>query len=119
MATIILTRHGHVEGIDPPRFRGRTDFALTELGRKQAAATAGRISTGWTVDAVYTSPMGRCVATGQAIAAMAHVESHVLAPLNDIDYGEWQGRTYDDIRALSPELFKLWHDAPHLVRFPG
>jgi probable phosphoglycerate mutase len=63
--------------------------------------------------------MGRCVATGQAIAVMARVESRVLAALNDIDYGEWQGSTRDDVRALWPELFQLWHDAPHLVRFPG
>jgi len=119
MVTIVLTRHGHVEGIDPPRFRGRAELALTERGRRQVQATARRISAGWRVDAVYTSPMQRCIATGQAIAASAHVESRVLDPLNDIDYGDWQGRTHDEVRAASPELFKLWHDAPHLVRFPG
>jgi broad specificity phosphatase PhoE len=107
MATIVLTRHGHVEGIDPPRFRGRTELALTERGRKQVHATARRISTGWTIDAVYTSPMERCIATGQAIAAMASVEGRVLDLLNDIDYGDWQGRTHGEVRAMSPELFEL------------
>jgi broad specificity phosphatase PhoE len=33
MAKIIPTRHGHVAGIHPERFRGRMDLALTELGR--------------------------------------------------------------------------------------
>jgi hypothetical protein len=31
--TKILTRHGHVEGINPARLRGRTELPLTELGQ--------------------------------------------------------------------------------------
>ncbi len=38
---IILTRHGHVEGIEPRRFRGaRTDIPLTPLGIEQAKQMA-------------------------------------------------------------------------------
>lgn len=37
----------------------------------------------------------------------------------DLDYGFWQMRVQDEIRAEQPELFRLWHEAPHLVRFPG
>jgi len=40
MTKVILTRHGHVEGISPERFRGRTDVPLTELGTAQAEALA-------------------------------------------------------------------------------
>ncbi|MFZ0729784.1 MAG: histidine phosphatase family protein, partial [Methylovirgula sp.] len=65
---LILTRHGHVDGIDPERFRGRTDLPLTELGRGQVKAVAARIAALWTPAAIYTSPMSRCVATGDAIA---------------------------------------------------
>jgi broad specificity phosphatase PhoE len=38
MTKILLTRHGHVEGITPERFRGRQPLALTE----QAAARRKR-----------------------------------------------------------------------------
>src|SRR5215469_5664326 len=38
LTRIILVRHGHVEGIDPPRFRGREDLALTERGKAEAFA---------------------------------------------------------------------------------
>ena len=44
MTKIILTRHGHVEGIKPARFRGRTELPLTELGQAQAKAVAARIA---------------------------------------------------------------------------
>ena len=118
MTKIILTRHGHVEGINPERFRGRTELPLTELGRAQAKAVATRIAKTWNAAKVYTSPMGRCVATGQEIARACRVASEPIEALNDLDYGQWQWRTYDEVQAAWPELFAAWRTAPHLVRLP-
>jgi len=118
MTKLILTRHGHVEGINPERFRGRTELSLTELGRAQAKALAARIANTWNTAKVYTSPMGRSVATGQEIARACGVASEPMEALNDLDYGQWQWRTYDEVRATWPKLFVAWHTTPHLVRFP-
>jgi phosphoserine phosphatase len=119
MTKIILTRHGHVEGIEPPRFRGRTDLALTPLGERQAEAVAIRIAARWRPAAIYTSPLRRCRATADAIAASCGATSQVLDDLSDIDYGAWRWRTHDEAAAAAPDLFSLWFSAPHLVRFPG
>jgi broad specificity phosphatase PhoE len=119
MTKIILVRHGHVEGIDPPRFRGRAEIPLTGLGKRQAQATARRIAESFRPVAVYTSPMGRCVATAEAIAQATGVTSAPLPQLNDLDYGAWQWRTYAEIETEAPGLFALWRAAPHLARFPG
>jgi broad specificity phosphatase PhoE len=116
---IILIRHGHVEGIAPERFRGRAELPLTELGRRQAAAAAARIAATWPVAAIYTSPMGRCVETGRAISERTGAPASVTNLLNDLDYGAWTWKTYDEVRTAEPEHFRLWFDAPHLVRFPG
>jgi probable phosphoglycerate mutase len=118
MTKIILTRHGHVEGINPERFRGRTELPLTELGQAQAKAVAARIAKTWNTAKVYTSPMGRCIATGQEIATACRMASESLEALHDLDYGEWQWRTFDEVQATWPELFAAWHATPHLVRFP-
>ena len=48
MPKILLTRHGHVEGISPERFRGQAELALTEKGLSQAAALAERIAANGT-----------------------------------------------------------------------
>ena len=53
MTKLILTRHGHVEGIAPERFRGRMELALTEEGREDARRTAAFIARTWTPAAVY------------------------------------------------------------------
>lgn len=119
MTKIILTRHGHVEGISPERFRGRTDVPLTDLGRAQAKAVAARVAAAWTPSAVYTSPLSRCVDTGDAIAKACRVASRVLEDLNDLHYGQWQWRTPEEVRAVSPGLLDLWYAAPHLMRLPG
>jgi phosphoserine phosphatase len=119
MTKIILVRHGHVEGISPPRFRGRTEVPLTELGMRQARETARRIGGSWRPAAIYTSPMGRCVATGQAIREEVGVSHQSLDGLNDLDYGAWQWRTYDEIQAEAPRLFAVWRTTPHMFRFPN
>jgi phosphoserine phosphatase len=66
MTKIILTRHGRVEGIEPERFRGRTELPLTELGRAQAKAVAARIAKAWNADLGLhrRAPMGRRVLRG-------------------------------------------------------
>jgi probable phosphoglycerate mutase len=118
MTRILLTRHGHVEGIRPARFRGRAELALTERGLAQADALARRIATSWKPVAVFTSPLQRCVVTGGRIAAACGIKGEVRAGLGDIDYGAWQMRTHDEVNAESPDAYRQWHSAPHLTRFP-
>jgi probable phosphoglycerate mutase len=119
MTKILLTRHGHIEGIKPERFRGREPLALTALGRKQAAAVAQRIAGAWQPGHIYTSPMGRCIETATAIAKACGVAAKTCDDLNDIDYGAWQFKTYDDAEKQDATLFLAWFATPHLVRFPN
>lgn len=119
MTKILLIRHGHVEGIKPERFRGLADIALTACGRAQADRVARRIASRWKPSGIYTSPLIRCVATGDAIAQACTLRPRILDDLRDIDYGAWQFRSYDDIRAENPGLFAAWFATPHLLRFPG
>ncbi len=117
MTKILLTRHGHVEGIKPERFRGREPLPLTERGRNEAAALAERIAGAWRPAKIYTSPLGRCVATGAAIAKACGIAADVCDDLNDIDYGAWQFKTFEQAKADDPSLFAAWFATPHLVRF--
>jgi probable phosphoglycerate mutase len=119
LTKLLLTRHGHVDGIQPKRFRGRAELALTELGLRQAEALAAHIAAHWKPAAIYTSGLQRCVVTGEKIAKATGVTAAVLDGLMDLDYGAWQMRLQDEVKAEAPEAFYLWHTAPHLMRFPG
>ena len=119
MTKIILTRHGHVEGIKPERFRGREPLQLTKRGVEEAAALAQRIAVHWRPSHIYTSPMGRCVATAAAIARATGIAAKTCDDLNDIDYGAWQFKTFTEAKAQNAALFAAWFAAPQLVRFPN
>jgi phosphoserine phosphatase len=116
---ILLVRHGHVEGISPERFRGRADLTLTAEGQRQAAATARRIAAEWRPAAIYSSPMGRCLATAAAIGQPLGLSPVPIAGLNDIDYGSWQGLTRDEARHRWPEEVDSWYSRPDWTEIPG
>ncbi len=115
---IILTRHGHVEGIEPQRFRGREDVPLTALGVEQAQATAIRIAAAWPPAAIYTSPLRRCISTGAAIAEACKMQAQTLAALDDMDFGTWQWKLHSEIAKAFPADYATWRNAPHFFRFP-
>jgi phosphoserine phosphatase len=119
MTKIILVRHGHVEGISPERFRGRADLMLTPEGRRQAEATARRIHATWKPAAVYTSPLSRCRATGEAIGNPLGLSPSPLDGLIDIDYGQWQGLTPNEVGSRWPESLATWYRAPDWAAIPG
>jgi phosphoserine phosphatase len=119
MTKIVLTRHGHVEGIKPERFRGREPLPLTKRGRAEAAALAQRIAGAFRPSHIYTSPMGRCIETAAAIAKATGAGAKTCDDLNDIDYGAWQFKSFVEAKAQNPALFAAWFATPHLVRFPN
>jgi broad specificity phosphatase PhoE len=118
MTKLLLTRHGHVEGIEPERFRGRTELPLTPLGNAQAQAVAARIAAQWKPVAIYTSPMGRCVSTAGYIAKACNAPAHVMDELNDLDFGTWRGKLHSEIAAAAPGPYALWRNRPETFRFP-
>lgn len=119
MTKIILARHGHVDWISPERFRGRAEVPLSDLGLRQARALGARVAKSWRPDALYTSPLSRCVRTGAEIASATGASAGILDALADTDYGEWQGLTHEEVRARWPEQHRLWLQAPDLAAIPG
>lgn len=116
---MVLVRHGHVEGIAPARFRGRTELPLTEYGLRQAAATRDFLSLFVRPAAVYASLLSRCIQTGEILGQPHGCVPEPLPDFSDMDYGAWQGRTFDDVRASAPGAFAQWFRAPHLAAIPG
>lgn len=118
MTRIILTRHGHVDWIAPERFRGRAELPLSDLGKRQAEAVAGRIAETWRPEVIYTSPLSRCRDTGAAIARATGAPAQALEGLADTDYGQWQGLTHDEVRARWPDEHRLWLESPEMAAIP-
>jgi probable phosphoglycerate mutase len=119
MSCIILVRHGQTEWNRVERFRGRADVTLNETGLSQAEATGQRVAAEWTPSAVYSSPLSRAVMTAEAIARHFDLPVQVHPGLADIDYGEWQGLTPDEVRERWPAALHAWYKEPETARIPG
>ena len=109
---LLLIRHGDVPGIHPPRFRGRQDLQLTDLGRVQACALGQWLKQQLTLRAIYSSPLQRCRDTAQAIAQPQGCAVHVQAELNDTDYGRWTGLLHEQVAHDFPEAYAAWKQDP-------
>lgn len=99
---IFLLRHGRIQGHEEKRFIGATDVPLDDTGLSQARYWQKAFS-GFPLDTVYSSRLQRCDKTARCIAGNRPV-IHTQA-LNEIHMGEWDGKTFEEIKALYPEEF--------------
>ncbi|HWB83171.1 MAG TPA: histidine phosphatase family protein [Bryobacteraceae bacterium] len=101
-----LIRHGETEWSLSGAHTGLTDLPLTDRGRTRAAKMRCVLS-GCRFALVLTSPMARaretCRLAGFGDAAQ------VEANLCEWNYGDYEGRTTNQIRAQSPS-WNLWVD---------
>ena len=108
-ATIVLARHGETDWNRERRFQGHADTSLNEAGRAQAAELA-ELLRAERLSALYTSPLRRASETAQIVAARLGLRASELDPLREIDVGDWQGLTVDEVRTRFPELAEMaWH----------
>jgi broad specificity phosphatase PhoE len=119
MTRIILVRHGQTEWNRVERFRGRADVPLNDTGLAQAELTGQRIAAEWRPMAVYSSPLTRAVKTAEIIARHFILSVQVHHELTDIDYGQWQGLTPDEVRERWPQISDEWYNKPASAHIPG
>jgi broad specificity phosphatase PhoE len=117
--TVILVRHGQTEWNRVERFRGRADVPLNDTGLQQAEATGRHAADLCRPVAIYSSPLSRAVKTAEAIGRHVDLDLEIHPGLIDIDYGDWQALTPDEVRSQWPEMIDAWYNTPHLAFIPG
>jgi alpha-ribazole phosphatase len=113
---IWLIRHGEPAGVRG-RCYGKLDVGLSPAGREQMERTAACLNAEH-FDAIYTSPRLR-TESARILAADRDCSPREDAGLCEIDFGDFEGLTYDEIAARYPELYRQWMDAPTQVQFPN
>lgn len=115
---LILVRHGQTEWNRLRRIQGISDQGLNETGRKQAEALAESLKDR-KVAAIYTSPLARALDTALAIGHHHAAEVVTLAGLREMDAGEVDGLTYDEMAARHGDFLEKWMRDCSSVRPPG
>ncbi|MDD1622190.1 MAG: alpha-ribazole phosphatase family protein [Methylococcaceae bacterium] len=99
-------RHGEAQG--GHYYRGVTDDPLTELGWRQMY---GQCSGGqW--DAVISSPLRRCRSFASAWCQQQQRTLRIDPAWMEIDFGDWEGQTADQISAQDPDALAQFYADP-------
>ncbi|MES9874415.1 MAG: alpha-ribazole phosphatase family protein [Candidatus Sedimenticola sp. 6PFRAG7] len=111
---IDLLRHGQPVG--GRRYRGKQDDPLSERGWEQMWHSASG-ETPW--QQVISSPLSRCREFSEALTEKLNIPLTVDKRLQELDYGEWEGKTPDELKADDPEIISRYFHDPHNHRPPG
>lgn len=97
---LYLLRHGETAWSLTGRHTGRTDLPLTREGECRATSLGARLQ-GIRFTHVFTSPLQRARRTGELAGFGAVMQ--VEPDLREWDYGAYEGRTTEEIRAPQPK----------------
>ncbi|MFQ5996528.1 MAG: histidine phosphatase family protein [Dehalococcoidales bacterium] len=118
MTEIMIVRHGETEWNVGEIFRGRIDIELNETGMKQAELLAEYLSK-LKIDAIYSSPLKRALRTAEITAGYHNLNVNIAPGLIDFNYGQWQGRSHQEVKDKYKELYTAWTNHPEQVKMPA
>jgi broad specificity phosphatase PhoE len=107
MATLLLTRHGETDWNATHRWQGFTGPRLNELGRRQAERLAAEL-VGTNIDAIYSSDTIRATETAEIVAASLGLDVRQDTRLREVNFGEWEGLTRQEINERYAGAFSEW-----------
>ncbi|MEO6700101.1 MAG: alpha-ribazole phosphatase [Jatrophihabitantaceae bacterium] len=115
---LILVRHTEPAEQADGLCYGSLDVPLSESGRAHAERLALRLAD-QDASLVLSSPRARALDTAAPIARQHELPVTWVDALRELDFGELEGRTYQEIEASLPDLWAAWMTRPTEVRFPG
>lgn len=115
MAELYLIRHGKTCGNLLGRYIGTTDESLCEEGRALLQGLWEQGVYPKEVEAVYASPLRRCVETARLIWPR---QNPILnQKLRECDFGEFENLNYKELNG-NPR-YQAWVDSGGTLPFPG
>ena len=115
--TFLLVRHAAHDWLGRG-FAGRLPGVhLNADGRREAEALARRLA-GERIDAIFSSPQARAGETAAPLAAARGLPVRTEPGFDEIDFGEWTGRSFDEARAAG-EAWAHWVERRASASPPG
>jgi broad specificity phosphatase PhoE len=115
---LVLVRHGETDHNRGRLTLGRADVPLNDLGRRQAQALAAAFAR--PPDAIVASPLARTADTAAAIAAACGLAVRPAPALIEMDVGEMEHLTPEELRDRYPDFLRQWLSGdPSDARMPG
>ncbi|MBN2898046.1 MAG: alpha-ribazole phosphatase [Clostridia bacterium] len=115
---IVLVRHGETTANVARLFCGHTDVLLTEKGIQQAEAAAEKLKD-YKFTKMISSDLRRARKTASIINHYHQLPIDRERGLREMNFGECEGYTYEELTKLKPESFKGDRVGKWNFIFPG
>jgi len=115
---IILMRHGETDASTKGRCYGKLDVPLSAEGRNQVQRSATLIQA-LKPDAIVTSPRTRASDSAAIVAKACQVSIQTEHNFAELDFGDCEGKRYEDVARENPEFYAHWMANPTQVTFPN
>ena len=112
-----LVRHGETEWNKLGRFQGQKDIALNARGLAQAQETARAIAQDGEI-ALYSSPLRRTMQVANEISLLTDVPVVPVPGVKELNLGELEGVTGEEMRNLWPDVYAAWNQDPGTLAMP-
>jgi len=115
---LILIRHGETRWNETKRFQGISDIELSAKGQTQARSLAQSLRNE-PLTAIYTSPLIRARQTAECIAQHHDCPLLVDEGLQELNQGQLEGLTGEELRRDFPDFIPQWIKEPGTTVLPG
>ena len=115
---IWIIRHGEPSPETRGRCYGHLDVDLSAEGRIQMQSVADRLSDE-PIRAIYSSPRRRALESAAILAEPLHAAITPEERFREINFGDIEGRLYDEIAQEYPETYYQWMEHPTETQFPN
>jgi broad specificity phosphatase PhoE len=107
MKTVYLVRHAETTWNLEGRIQGNRDTPLSVDGLAQTVKTVAFLSA-LRFDTIFTSPLARTRAIAEPVGINLGIPPIVVPELREIEFGDWEGRTWNEIGAMHPAALAAW-----------
>lgn len=108
---LYLIRHGQTAWNIDGKIQGRTDVPLNDTGLYQAGLLAEAMKDRG-VSSLFSSPLKRALQTAEAVAEALSLPVIPVQELREVDFGLWEGLTWEQIDRRYHEDFVKWDGSP-------
>jgi broad specificity phosphatase PhoE len=115
---IILVRHGATDWNLQGRCQGSSDRDLSEMGVRQAEQIAASFQQE-KIHAIYSSNLRRARQTAEVISRPHDLPVLIEDGVRELDHGELEGLTFNEIKTNYGEFLSRWHSEPADIHVPG
>ena len=115
---LFLVRHGETEWNRSGKFLGQYDVPLNARGVSQARDVA-KAAISWRPTALYSSPLARTMQVAERIGKTVGLTVTPDPGLMELDLGQVEGISGQQMRDEWPQLHQVWSDSPETVAMPG